>query len=314
MIVGTILYIIGNILIVLFPIFPVFIISICIILLGSYLFIPSLQAYLGDRVSYENRARAIGIIELGWSLSFIIGMPIVGFIVSRFGWLSPFKASIYMGLLGLAIIFIVVPAEIQRKNNDSNGSNYKKVLKSKPAMTALLVGLTFTMANELVALFFGVWLEDSFSLKITALGAASMLIGFSEVGGESLTAIIVDKLGKTRSICIGLILNGCFALLLPVLGNSVAGALIGLFFFFLTFEFSMVSYLPLMTEVLPNARATFLGIGIAVMSIGRAVGASVAPLLYGWGFQANTFGTIILNILAIYFLSRIKLAVDEVRK
>ena len=302
MISGVILFILGNMLVVLKPTFPIFILSICISFLGSFLFIPSLQAYLGDRVAYKNRARAIGIVELGWSLSFIIGMPIIGFLIARFGWLSPFKASILMGTLGLAIIILVLPSEGNLDSGKSSAANYKHVFTSRPALIALLMGFAFTMANEVVALFFGVWLEDSFGLQIAALGAASMVIGFAELGGESLTTFLTDKLGKKRSVRIGLIANCVFVLILPWIGTSVIGAMIGLFLFFLTFEYTMVSYLPLMTEILPSARATFLGISIAAMSLGRAGGAALAPWLYKMDFIANSLAAIILNMLALILL------------
>ena len=163
---GVILFLIGNILVVYKPIFPIFIVSICIAFLGSFVFTPSLQAYLGDRVPYKNRGRAIGISELGWSLSFIIGMPFIAFLIGRFGWLSPFKASIVMGSLGLATILIFIPSETSNKDIVSNNKlNFKKVFTSKYAMLALFIAMMFTMSNEVITLLFGVWLEDSFGLK-----------------------------------------------------------------------------------------------------------------------------------------------------
>jgi MFS transporter, DHA1 family, inner membrane transport protein len=101
--------------------------------------------------------------------------------------------------------------------------NIRIVLTSGPALAALGMGFLFTMANEVVNLMFGVWMEDSFGLQIMALGAASAVIGISELGGEGLTAVLVDRLGKERSILVGLILNGLSAIALPMLGTSVAG-------------------------------------------------------------------------------------------
>ena len=54
--------------------------------------------------------------------------------------------------------------------------------------------------NELVNLIFGVWLEDSFGLQIAALAGASAVIGFSELGGESLAALLTDRIGKPRAL------------------------------------------------------------------------------------------------------------------
>jgi predicted MFS family arabinose efflux permease len=167
------------------------------------------------------------------------------------------------------------------------------------------------MANEVVNLMFGVWMEDAFGLQIMALGAASAVIGISELSGEGLTALLVDRLGKERSILVGLVLNGLSAAMLPFLGTSVAGGLAGLFFFYLTFEFTIVSSLPLLTEILPSARATLMGMYIAIFSLGRALGALIAPQLYVTGFWLNAVAALALDLLAILCLMRIRIPVSE---
>jgi hypothetical protein len=62
------------------------------------------------------------------------------------------------------------------------------------------------------------------------------------------------------------------ALALYFLGRTEAGALVGLFFFYITFEFTLVSIIPLMTELLPAARATLMAFNVAALSFGRALG------------------------------------------
>ena len=107
-------------------------------------------------------------------------------------------------------------------------------------------------------------------------------------------------------VVISLLLNMLVALSMPWIANSVAGALIGLFLFYITFETMIVSSLPIMTEILPSARATLMGLVIGAFSLGRAVGALLAPLLYVYGFRVNTFATILLNLVALYALTRIQ--------
>ena len=134
-----------------------------------------------------------------------------------------------------------------------------------------------------------------------------MVIGFAEFGGESFTSILTDKLGIKTSVRLGLILNCIFVFALPWIGKSAIGAMIGLFLFFLTFEFTIVSYLPLLTEILPSARATFLGISIAAMSLGRAGGAAIAPILYEINIVADTIFATILNLIALFALSKLSI-------
>jgi len=89
-------------------------------------------------------------------------------------------------------------------------------------------------------------------------------------------------------------------------GIGAAGALVGLFFFYLSFEFTIVSSIPLMTELLPSARATLMAFNVAAMSLGRAMGAFLAPRLYGLGFLMVALGAIVFNLLALLAVSRLK--------
>jgi predicted MFS family arabinose efflux permease len=161
-------------------------------------------------------------------------------------------------------------------------------------------------ANETVNLLFGVWLEDAFGLQIAALGAASAVIGLSELGGEGLVAAFVDRLGKPRAVALGLAVNSLGALALPLVGRSEAGALAGLFFFYISFEFTIVSSIPLMTEILPSARATVLALNVSGLSLGRALGALAGPQLYALGFGAVAAGAVAFNLLALLALWRMK--------
>jgi predicted MFS family arabinose efflux permease len=155
-------------------------------------------------------------------------------------------------------------------------------------------------------LIFGVWLEDSFSLKIAALAGASAVIGVSELTGEGLVALTTDRLGKPRALTLGLIGNILAALLLPMIGRTEVGALVGLFLFYITFEYVLVSHIPLMTEVMPNARATLLSFNVMGHSLGRVIGALVATFIYqSFGFFPVALTAILFNVFALLALGEL---------
>jgi len=91
---------------------------------------------------------------------------------------------------------------------------------------------------------------------------------------------------------------------LPHLDANIFTALVGLFGFFITFEFTLVSAIPLMTELAPGARGTLMGSNIAGQSAGRALGALVGPALFGAGLLANSTVAAGLDILALFVLLR----------
>ncbi len=292
--------------VVFWPTFETLALALVLSTVAKYLFDPAMQAYLGERVPYEQRGLALSITELGWSLAFIGGIPLMGFLIARWGWMAPFPLLGTLGLLSLALLWRMTPDDrAAQAARPGRREGFRAVFASSTALAGLAVGFFASSANEVVNLLFGVWLEDSFGLQIAALGGASAVIGLSELGGEGLVAALADKLGKKRAIALGLSGNILAALLLPRLGGSVAGALAGLFLFYITFEFTLVADIPLMTELLPQARATLMAFNVTVLSLGRAFGAPLGTFLYRYGFPTVVLGAAALNGLALLALRRV---------
>ncbi len=317
MLFGVGLFALGAGLLVVWPSYPAFVLALVLGIMANFVFAPSMQAFLGDRVPYERRGLVLALTELGWSLAFIIGVPLAGLLIARSGWRAPFPWLAGLGLLALVALALLLPHDRPAPTEKTNlWANLRKVLGYWPALAGVLVCIFMAASNELVNLTFGTWLEDAFSVKIAALAAASAIIGASELSGEVLVSGLVDRLGKRRAVVIGLMLNGLVVLILPLIGKTLTGALVGLFFIYLTFEFTVVSSIPLMTEVVPQARATFMSLVIAAMAIGRALGALIVPLLFGVGSLAGSQTNLIpvvlcgavLNLAAVTALQVVKIA------
>ena len=308
MLLGILLFVVGMSLVVLAPSITTFGIALVLANLGKYLFDPSMQAYFGDRIPYERRGTALAITEGAWSLAFVVGVPVMGLLIARFGWNAPFSLLAGLGLIMFLVVWRMIPGgdHASQTLTATSGKNVRAVLTNLPALAGVSIAMWATASNELVNLIFGVWLEDSFGLKIAALAGASAVIGLSELSGEGLVALTTDRLGKPRALVLGLIGNILAALLLPVVGRTAVGALAGLFLFYITFEYVLVSHIPLMTEVMPNARATLLSFNAMGHSLGRAIGALIATFIYErFGFLPVTLIAILFNLFALLALGEL---------
>jgi len=308
MLLGVAIFIVGASLVIVWPSFTAFTIAISLTFLGMFVYLSSTQAYIGDQVRPGRRGTALGLIETGWGVSYIIGMPILGWIIDRYGWRAPFPFTAALGVLAFLLILVFVP-NIKPERSILNGNilkNILEVLKIPAARYGLLMSLMLISSNEVINLVFGVWLEQSFGLKLAALGAASAIIGISEISGESIGGVISDKLGRERSIMLGMGMMLVVSVVLPFIGGTQAGALIGLFFFYLSYEFTFVSTLPFMTELVPEARGTLLGANVACLALGRMIGNLVSPFVFRVGFWANALSAVIFILIAFWGLSRAK--------
>ena len=170
----------------------------------------------------------------------------------------------------------------------------------RPAVAFLVVLALFAGGAELLFVVFGAWLEDSFGLSIVALGGTSVLIGLAELFGEGATVAVTDRLGKRRSLVVGLIVAAVGYLLLVPWEGSQVGGLAALAIGLAGFEFAILASVPLQTEIKPHARVRFLSWAVVTMGSARAVGAAVAPVLYGaFGIGGNAVVAAAANVLAI---------------
>lgn len=312
MLLGTLTFTAAISLVVFWPTYPAFFISLSLSMIGYLIFVPSLQAYLGDKVPYEQRGRVLGITEFAWSISAIVGVPLMGLIIARNGWLAPFPLLALLGGLSFIMLAWMLPKDPKPQDgNPGFWKNLRTVFTYPPAVAALFMASMYTAANETITLVYGVWVEKAFALSIASLGITALAIGISELGGETLVTLFTDKIGKRKALALGIIGNCLAALAMPLLGRWMVGAMISLFLFYLTFEFTMVSGIPMMTEILPPARATMLASHMALIAIGRSLGDLAAPVLFTQtllpGIAGNALAAIGFNLLALIALTQIKI-------
>ncbi len=308
MLAGILLFTVGVAIVAIHPALWTLSIALVLAMIGKFIFDPSMQAYLGDRVPYEQRGTALAITEVAWSMAFIAGVPLMVRLIDRSGWSAPFPVLAILGVAMLFTIWRMIPREDPHHQPPASfRDGYRAVFSSKPALAGVSIAMWASAGNELVSVIFGVWLEDSFGLRLAALAGASAVIGISELSGEGLVAFTTDRLGKPLALAIGLITNALAAILLPFIGQTQTGALVGLFLFYITFEYIMVSHIPLVTELVPSARATVLSLNVTGHSIGRAVGAFLAILIYqNYGFLFVAITTVLFNLVAFLALQRMK--------
>ncbi len=307
MLTGLLLFLFGAVLLIFWPSIQAFFLALFLVNLGDNVYAPAAQAYLGDQTPYAQRGTALAILEMGWSLSFILCVPLVGLLIARFGWVSPFMAITGAGVFMLLLFLRTIPKDDMPALAIPVLSDLKTVLKHGPAVAGLVMGMTMLVGYTVFNLVFGVWMENSYGLKITALGLAAAVMGFSELGGEGLAAWLSDRVGKERAVFIGLSANLGAAVSLHWLGFSLWGALLSLALFYISYEFAVVSSLPLMSEILPAQRATTMAVYIAAASLGVAIGAWLAPHFYIHGIWANALACAVLDLIAMLVLTRVKI-------
>lgn len=303
---GMVLFIFGVGLIAILQSFMSFVVGSSLVVIGNTLFIPSMQSYISDHIPYEKRGRYLAITELSWSMGFIVGAPALGYLLTRFDWVAPHIAVTALGLVLFALFFLLIPEEHKSVAKQPLLSNLQLAFRTAPVISGVFASISATSANELINVVFGEWIKDSFGLAFATLTIASVVIGGSELGSELLSAVMLDRVSKQKTMIVALGINALVVSFLPLTQASFALALVSLALIFITYEVFLISLITLMSEQLPAARATVMAIIVATFSCGRMIGSLFGVRFYLTGFWVTCLAAIICDLFGVWMVTRIK--------
>jgi len=307
MIAGQLMLIAGMLAGGFIPLYGVVLVSLFLAGMGKSIFDPAIQAYVSERVPYHRRGTAIGLLEVSWAGSTLVGIPLISLLIDDMGWRAPFFAMGMFGIVGLLAMLWLFPGDTKPIAPERPRIRiidvWRVVAGEKAALGVFGYSFLFSVAIDNLFMVYGVWLEDTFQVGIVALGMGTGLIGAAELAGEFMTATIADRIGLKRAVNGGVVLCVLTYILLPLAAQNLIGALAGLFFLFLVFEFTIVSSFCLCTELRPDLRATIIAGFLAAAGLGRVAGALIGiPIWMKGGIAATGNASACFSLLALFSL------------
>jgi predicted MFS family arabinose efflux permease len=245
-------------------------------------YLVSMNAWIGHEVAYERRGRATGQVEMTWAGAALVGMPTAGLLIDRFGWRTA----------PAALAILAAPLTVQLARRLPKPTSVEVGAGAKPNLTrsgwAAIIGFTLmTGSAQFLVFTHGIWLEETYDFDPSQIGFAIIAVGLAELVASYGSSRLTDRLGKRNSVVAGMIvltvgLLGLAALDTPPLWIGVALLVLS----FLGFEFGIVSAIPLIAEIDPDARAEIIGRSMGLSVVGRAIASLVAAsLIVNQGFR-----------------------------
>jgi DHA1 family inner membrane transport protein len=272
--------------------------------LAKALYDPAMLAYVGDAVPYAQRGRVMAIAELAWSAAWLFGVALGGLLVERAGLNALWWVVAAVSVMTAIAIQITTPPAKRHAHSETDSRGQWRVLLRTPAVWAVTaVSFLMLLGLENIFILYGAYLEDQFSLTLGTIGLFSVVIAIAELIAELGAAGWTDRIGKRRSVILGLIGFGVLVLGLPLAGGA-AWLTVGAFALAIfVFEYTIVSFIPLVSEVAPAARATLLGIYIGALGAGRII----APLLGTRLYEAtdSLWASCIISAIAVWLAALI---------
>ena len=266
-----------------------------------------MAAWLSDRVPYARRGRVVGITETSWALSLLLGVSALGLITAATSW----RVASMVGGLAIAVCAIWLDIRMRACGPVIFTATPDASAVGRAAKRAWLVPLSmFGLMGGSQCLFvtFGAWLADDYNFGATGIAAAGFALGAGELLSSIGSAKLTDRIGKERSVALGAGLMIPSAATLAGFDSTLSIGLIALAIFIIGFEYSVVSMLPIATNLFESAPGKGFGLVIGAGTFGRGVLTFVATLLYEQfgisGAALAGIGCAVLSAAAILLFNR----------
>lgn len=244
----------------------------------SYQFLPSARGEAKRR----SRTSRLVLHNLG-ALVGLGGAILLGQLLVTATWRVPIIA---LGSLGALLWFSRArPSRLATPGQDGRPHPAMQLFQigqnASSTWAAIAVNALVMYAASNLFITYGDWLEGGYGLSPTQLGTVALVMGAFDLCASVLVSLIVDRAGKRRSVLWG----GCVATLafvaLPWSAAGLVGAVTGLVLARVSFEFTVVSHIPLLSEQAPQQRSKVLGLATASALLGASLAGFSGPWLLG---------------------------------
>lgn len=236
------------------------------------------HSWLGRDVPYEQRGRAIGVYETSWAIALLLGVPVVGVLLSLGRWWLAFAV---LGA-GCALATVFVRRALPRDRSAADALPQTHRLRGLTRRATLVLVGSFAITSAAVSVFavYGSWLQDRFGLSTRVLGVLTIAIGVAELVASGATVRLTDRVGKVVAVRRGIAVMAVGVLAVIAGPGRPALAIAALVLVFLGFEFGFVSLLAVVSEVGGTQAGAVVAVDHALTTMSRAGAAALSAALY----------------------------------
>jgi DHA1 family inner membrane transport protein len=252
-------------------------------------------------VPVERRGSTIAYIFLGWSLAAAVGLPLVTFVASRYGWRMAYGGIGALGFVSFLLLAWRLPGGLQGTPVDLK--TWTDLGRNRTILLLLLV-TTLQMSGQFVVFtFMGPLLNRLTQAGPDAIGLVFAFYGVFGFIGIAIATRIVDSWGtyKTSLLFTSLLLAGVsgWALtagLYPLMAASVA-------IWGLGFASTNSMQQARLVAAAPALASASVALNTSVLYVGQAIGSAIGGVLYArdllYGAGYVSMGLVALALLTV---------------
>ncbi|MEM6284692.1 MAG: MFS transporter [Chloroflexota bacterium] len=229
-----------------------------------------------------------------------------GVLIARFDFTAPYLVLAMISLALLPILWRNLAFDAKPVDGDRIdwGKITRTALRSPRIVAPTLFIVSVMSAGTLIFVTYADWLEREFAVNLGGLAQTAVMIGVAELIGEFLSGALSDRVNKKWFVLSTGAGIAAMCLIMPHAPTRML-ALVGLFVYFVFFETTVVSTIPIFSELMPEARTVPLSLLALAVPIGQATGALLAPQITAiGGFVAvGQLAAVLMVVPGISFLA-----------
>ena len=228
-------------------------------------------------VEPARRGQALAFVFLGFSLSYVVGVPLGAWIGLTWGWQAPIW--LVAGLVGLATAAVAwrVPPDIA-----SPGASFAGVgglLAQREVQLVLALTLLYFTAIFAAFSYIGPVLQALLPMSSERLSFTLALFGLAGVAGTLIGGRLNDRFGSRRTLSVQLSLLGAMMALLPLTAGSWPAMLVVLMLWACAGFGMMPPQQSWLAALAPAQAPLLLSLNSSMLYLGTATGAIVGGAL-----------------------------------
>ena len=262
----------GNVMCALAPSLPWLLLGRTVLGLGS-MFTPLAAGVAVASVPLAQRGKALSIVFLGFSLSYLTALPLGAWVGMAYSWHAAVWVMAAASLVMLALAAWRLPRELAAPGTSFAGMG--GVLRQSAVLRVLGMTLAYFCAIFTMVSYIGPMLQALVSMSASRLALTLALFGVSGVAGTLIGGAANDRFGAQRTLRTGLPVLTLSMVLLPLTVGSW-GLMMAVMLVWGVSGFSLMSpQQSRLAALAPAQTPLLLSLNASMLYIGTALGAAV---------------------------------------